>query len=189
MDKTPKPILDRREKPRRSSSQLPRENDFGVWRQLRTELMDSVQIARLVEVCHPQLFEFDDCICLGDHDNAKANRSSFGADRTGFEAFVNHIHPGDLWEGDPGAPGVESVRSVSMIIIASWAIALLPVLRGRSVLFFSGGSTVEDFAVRFHVDRGSSDTWADISDAAFLTSSGLAVWRFDVNGLKTLHDW
>jgi hypothetical protein len=78
---------------------------------------------------------------------------------------------------------------VAELVISCWAISILPLLHGRAVLFFAGGASVEDFAIRFHVDRGESDTWVDLRDSPFLDQRGLAVWRFDNTGLQSVHRW
>jgi hypothetical protein len=55
----------------------------------------------LTELCKLPAFEIDQTLCIGDLENAVANRSHFGADLTGFEAFVNHIHLADELAGTP----------------------------------------------------------------------------------------
>jgi hypothetical protein len=156
---------------------------------MTTGPVDLALLAPLIETCNLKAFELDRSICIGDCDNATANRSGFEGDATGFEAFVNHVHLGDLLAGARATPSIELTREVAKVVVACWAVSLLPILRGRFVLFFAGGASVEDFTVRFHVDRGAGDSWVDVGDSAFLKSRGLAVWRFSDAGLKSLHAW
>jgi hypothetical protein len=148
----------------------------------------SALLTRLSGVCTLPAFEIDQTLGIGDSENASANRPGFGSDLTGFEAFVNHTHLADLWDG-MDAPRVDELRAAAGLVISCWAISILPLLRGRSVFFFAGGASREDFAIRFHVDRGESDTWVDLRDSAFLDQRGLAVWRFDHTGLQSVHHW
>ena len=144
----------------------------------------------LIEICDVEVFELRGSLCIGDLANATANLSSFEGDPTGFEAFVNHVHLGDVWHDGPGdTPGVEVLRRLAFVVIRCWAVSLLPSLHGRSVLFFAGGGSVEDFTIRFHLDRGPSDSWVDVGDQMFLKSRGLAVWRFGREGLEELQAW
>jgi hypothetical protein len=157
---------------------------------MTTGSVDLALMAPLIETCSLKPFELDGSICIGDSDNASANRSNFEGDATGFEAFVNHVHLGDLWVGRmTAAPNIDLTREIAKVVIACWAVSLLPILRGRSVLFFAGGPSVGDFTLRFHVDRGPGDSWVDLGDSAFLTARGLAVWRFNDTGLESQHAW
>src|SRR6266487_1742462 len=154
------------------------------------ETVDPTVLGALIQICELKTFELDSSICIGDSDNAVANRSSFAADVTGFEAFVNHVHLGDLWLGRTIVPpSMERLQAIARIVVACWAVSLLPLLNGRSIVFFAGGTSVEDFTVRFHIDRGTDNSWVDVGASAFLNASALAVWRFSNAGLELLHEW
>jgi len=139
----------------------------------------------LLALCALKPFELDECLCIGDAENATVNRSSFEGDPTGFEAFVNHVHLGDVWNGQAAPePDVALLHAIARLVVSSWAVSLLPYLRGRSVLFYAGGTSVVDFTLRFHVDRNRGSSWIDLGDRAFLQEQGLKVWRFDAGGVR-----
>ena len=111
--------------------------------------VDAEMLARLHDVCTIAPFVVDQAIGVGNRDNALRNRPGFAADLTGFEAFISHVHLSDVWEG-LAVPRLVDLRTAAEIVIGCWAVNLLPVLANRSVLFFAGGASVEDFSVRFH---------------------------------------
>jgi hypothetical protein len=139
----------------------------------------------LLAICALKPFELDDCLYVGDPENARANRSAFEGDPTGFEAFVNHVHLGDLWDGQASPePDIALLHAIARLVISNWAVSLLPLLGGRSVLFYAGGTSVRDFTLRFHIDRNQGTSWIDLGDHAFLQKEGMKVWRFDAGGLR-----
>jgi hypothetical protein len=147
-------------------------------------------LTQLLQLCELKPLEIDDCICIGSYNNAVANREHFGTDLSGFEAFVNHVHLTDILnESTTGDSLLEVARRLAHVVMASWAASILPFLRGRTVFFYAGGMSMEDFFIRFHIDRGESDTWVNIHDAAFLSSSATAVWRFNHSGFTIVHEW
>ena len=142
-------------------------------------------LQRLLAMSAMKPFELDECLCIGDLENAKVNRPSFERDPTGFEAFVNHVHLGVLWDGHAAPePDVVLLHGIARLVVSSWAVSLLPFLRGRSVLFYAGGTSVVDFTLRFHVDRSQASSWIDLGDHEFLREQGLRVWRFDASGFR-----
>jgi hypothetical protein len=143
-------------------------------------------LQHLLAICALKPFELDECLCIGDAENARVNRSAFEGDPSGFEAFVNHVHLGDLWAGQASPePDGALLHAIARLVISSWAVSLLPLLGGRSVLFYAGGGTsVGDFTLRFHVDRNQAASWVDLGDRAFLQEEAMRVWRFDAGGLR-----
>jgi hypothetical protein len=115
-------------------------------------------------ICALKPFELDECLCIGDAENATVNRSAFEGDPTGFEAFVNHVHLGDLWDGQASPePDVALLHAIARIVFSSWAASLLPLLGGRAVLCYAGGTSVGDFTLRFHVNRNQGASWIDLA--------------------------
>lgn len=145
---------------------------------------DPSVLQHLLATCALKPFALDECLCIGDAENAAVNRSAFEGDPIGFEAFVNHVHLGDLWDGETPKADIALLHEVARLVISSWAVSLLPLLDGRSVLFYAGGTSVVDFTLRFHVDRDPGASWLDLGDRAVLQQSGVRVWRFDVAGLR-----
>ena len=141
-------------------------------------------LQRLLALCALTPFELDECLCIGDAENAAVNRSAFEGDPIGFEAFVNHVHLGDLWDEHTPEPELTLLHEVARLVISTWAVSLVPLLAGRSVLFYAGGTSVADFTLRFHVDRHSAASWLDLGDVRFLEEENVKVWRFDVGGLR-----
>lgn len=147
---------------------------------------DETGLGLLIAVCRVQPFEVDDCICIGDSANATANRWAFGDDKTAFEAFVNHIHLDRLLQ-HLSAAGQADRTALFRLIVACVGTAALPLLRGRQLLFFVGGETIEDCTVRFHVERDSGP-WVDVQDELFLSKEGLSVWRFSAMGMELMFE-
>lgn len=143
-------------------------------------------LRQLLAICALKPFEVDGCLCIGDAENAGVNRWAFEGDPIGFEAFVNHVHLGDLWDGHAPEPDIALLHEVGRLVIQSWAVSLLPLLAGRSVLFYAGGVAVVDFTLRFHVDRAPGASWLDFGNRAVLEEAGMRVWRFDAGGLREI---
>ena len=139
----------------------------------------------LLAICALKPFELDGCLCIGDAENATVNRWAFEGDPTGFEAFVNHVHLAEFWDGHASPESdVALLHAIARLVVSSWAVSLLPLLGGRSVLFYAGGKSIEDFTVRFHVDRRPESSWVDLRDRALLQEHGIRAWRLDVSGLR-----
>jgi hypothetical protein len=92
---------------------------------------------------------------------------------------------GELWDGHASPESdVALLHAIARLVVSSWAVSLLPLLGGRSVLFYAGGTSVEVFTVRFHVDRSPDSSWVDLRDHAFLQEQGIRAWRLDASGLR-----
>jgi hypothetical protein len=100
---------------------------------------NSSGVFALLDLCEQHPFALGDAICIGDQTSARAAQSNFGRDLTGLEAFINHVHLGDLWHDDPPSMRLERLRAAARVLVACWGVALLPVLGGRSVIFYAGG--------------------------------------------------
>ena len=147
---------------------------------------NDIPLDRFLSLCLESPVEVDDAICIASDETIGANRSHFGDDLVGFEAFVSHVHLTDVIDG--GDLSQETLQAAAETLVRCWAVALLPFLKGRAVLFYAGGGSA-DFWVRFHIERGTAENWLDVANFESRTREPFAVWRFNVDGLTMLRGW
>jgi hypothetical protein len=131
----------------------------------------------LSELLESPILEIDGCLLISRERGVKRHLSSFPGDPVGFEAFASHVHLKDI----AGQLPRKRLVAIGESVIRAWSERLKAVLRGRSVLFYLGGSS--DVTLRFHVIRDACANWVDLSDKAFRRKEKLKIFRLTEEGL------
>jgi hypothetical protein len=136
----------------------------------------------LSELFATPLVEFDGCIVISGESESRRHLSSFSGDPVGFEAFVNHIHLDDVLTSAVGRPARREMITIGEHIIKVWSERLRGILRGRSILFYLGGS--RGVTLRFHVARNKGAEWMSLDDKAFRSREKMTIFRLTEAGLR-----
>lgn len=129
------------------------------------------------------LLETRDGLVISEEKDVERHWIAFPGDPTGFEAFVTHVHLEDLLASG-GSLRRRDWLAIGWDLMQVWGDRLRPRLRGRSVLFYLGGS--RGVILRFHVAREGCADWLDWTDKDFLTREKLSVYRLTETDLVKL---
>jgi hypothetical protein len=123
-------------------------------------------------------------IVLSREADALRHATSFPGDPVGFEAFVNHVHLGDIVASSAGRLERRDLIRVGGDVVQVWSDRLKGILGGREILFYLGGA--RGVTLRFHVVREGEANWLDLSDKEFIRKEKMAVFRLTSEGLQEI---
>lgn len=165
-----RPVLDRS-----TASPYPPADDMGA-------MMEPVDAAALgpissvFELCWPEFVEHQGHVFRLPPGGLLPSTTQAG-DRTGAEAFVNHVHLNDLFRDDSGECTYQLTRQQCFQIAEMWMTKLKHRFPRRyfvMYLFIDG----EETHLRFHVLRSSEPLWADLDLIFDDPDQSTAVWFF-----------
>lgn len=118
------------------------------------------RVRRVAELFATRIVVLDGVIAIGDPAELRRHREHFEEDKTGLEAFVNHVHLEELLHRiirPPFKRRPEALR-LGEQLIRVWAERIAGIAGADvSLLFYLGGS--EDVVLRFHTERMNVHPW------------------------------